>query len=195
MRIKTMSAPRGTASSKRRSRAVRSEKEASIEAQEFEKAASLRATRSAFVAEEARPRGGLAQRGDLREAADRRGRDRRHRLDVDGHPGLQAHRGGDAEADPHGGRVPTSASSARRRRSSPSPSRSAAPAPVSRTSKRPTGSFIFLGPSGVGKTESARTLAEFLFGDEDDDPGRHVGVHGEALRVPACRLASGLHRL
>jgi ATP-dependent Clp protease ATP-binding subunit ClpC len=33
--------------------------------------------------------------------------------------------------------------------------------------KRPTGSFIFLGPSGVGKTELARTLAEFLFGDEE----------------------------
>ncbi len=33
--------------------------------------------------------------------------------------------------------------------------------------KRPTGSFIFLGPSGVGKTELARTSAEFLFGDED----------------------------
>ncbi|MEO1065504.1 MAG: AAA family ATPase, partial [Actinomycetota bacterium] len=33
--------------------------------------------------------------------------------------------------------------------------------------KRPGGSFIFLGPSGVGKTELAKTLAEFLFGDED----------------------------
>jgi ATP-dependent Clp protease ATP-binding subunit ClpC len=33
--------------------------------------------------------------------------------------------------------------------------------------KRPTGSFVFLGPSGVGKTELARTLAEILFGDED----------------------------
>jgi len=32
--------------------------------------------------------------------------------------------------------------------------------------KRPSGSFIFLGPSGVGKTELARTLAEFLFGDD-----------------------------
>ena len=33
--------------------------------------------------------------------------------------------------------------------------------------KRPSGSFIFLGPSGVGKTELAKTLAQFLFGDED----------------------------
>jgi ATP-dependent Clp protease ATP-binding subunit ClpC len=33
--------------------------------------------------------------------------------------------------------------------------------------KRPSGSFIFLGPSGVGKTELAKTLAEFLFGDEE----------------------------
>jgi ATP-dependent Clp protease ATP-binding subunit ClpC len=32
--------------------------------------------------------------------------------------------------------------------------------------KRPGGSFIFLGPTGVGKTELAKTLAEFLFGDE-----------------------------
>jgi ATP-dependent Clp protease ATP-binding subunit ClpC len=33
--------------------------------------------------------------------------------------------------------------------------------------KRPSGSFIFLGPTGVGKTELAKTLAELLFGDED----------------------------
>ena len=33
--------------------------------------------------------------------------------------------------------------------------------------KRPSGSFIFLGPSGVGKTETAKALAEFLFGDEE----------------------------
>ena len=32
---------------------------------------------------------------------------------------------------------------------------------------RPTGSFIFLGPTGVGKTELARALAEFMFGDEE----------------------------
>ncbi len=33
--------------------------------------------------------------------------------------------------------------------------------------KRPIGSFIFLGPTGVGKTELARALAEYLFNDED----------------------------
>jgi ATP-dependent Clp protease ATP-binding subunit ClpC len=33
--------------------------------------------------------------------------------------------------------------------------------------KRPGGSFIFAGPSGVGKTELSKALAEFLFGDED----------------------------
>ncbi|MBQ1059102.1 UvrB/UvrC motif-containing protein, partial [Micromonospora sp. C32] len=33
--------------------------------------------------------------------------------------------------------------------------------------KRPSGSFIFAGPSGVGKTELSKALAEFLFGSED----------------------------
>ena len=33
--------------------------------------------------------------------------------------------------------------------------------------KRPAGSFIFAGPTGVGKTELAKTLAQFLFDDED----------------------------
>ena len=33
--------------------------------------------------------------------------------------------------------------------------------------KRPIGSFIFMGPTGVGKTETARALADFLFNDED----------------------------
>ena len=37
---------------------------------------------------------------------------------------------------------------------------------------RPIGSFIFLGPTGVGKTELARTLAEFLF----DDPNTMVRI-------------------
>ncbi len=62
--------------------------------------------------------------------------------------------------------------------------------------KRPSGSFIFLGPTGVGKTELAKTLAEFLFDDEKAMiTPRHVGVHGEALRGAAGRRASRLRRL
>ena len=49
---------------------------------------------------------------------------------------------------------------------------------------RPIGSFLFLGPTGVGKTELAKALAEFLFDDDQAmvriDMSR---VHGEALRV------------
>ena len=36
-----------------------------------------------------------------------------------------------------------------------------------RDPKRPIGSFIFLGPTGVGKTELCKTLAEAMFGDEN----------------------------
>ena len=62
--------------------------------------------------------------------------------------------------------------------------------------KRPSGSFIFLGPSGVGKTELAKTLAEFLFGDEQAlICSGHVRVHGKAHRVAPRRLAPGLCRL
>ena len=34
--------------------------------------------------------------------------------------------------------------------------------------RRPSGSFIFAGPSGVGKTELSKSLANFLFGSDDD---------------------------
>ncbi len=62
--------------------------------------------------------------------------------------------------------------------------------------KRPSGWFIFLGPSGVGKTELAKTLAEFLFGDETAMiTPRHVGVHGEAHRQPPGGLAPRLRGL
>ncbi len=58
-------------------------------------------------------------------------------------------------------------SSARRTPSRRSPRRSAVPRAGLKDPKRPGGSFIFAGPSGVGKTELSKALAEFLFGDED----------------------------
>ena len=77
-----------------------------------------------------------------------------------------AARGRDREADPHGG----AAARARRRPGRGgrrrSRTRCAARAPASRIPNRPIGSFVFLGPTGVGKTELARALAEFMFDDE-----------------------------
>ena len=61
---------------------------------------------------------------------------------------------------------------------------------------RPLGSFIFLGPTGVGKTELARALAEFLFDSRAGDrPDRHVGVPGKAHGVADDRGAAGIRGL
>ncbi len=55
--------------------------------------------------------------------------------------------------------------------------------------KRPIGTFIFLGPTGVGKTELAKTLAEFLFNDEDSiiriDMSEYMEKHNVARLVGA----------
>ena len=53
------------------------------------------------------------------------------------------------------------------KRSPPCPTPCGARAAVCRTRTGPIGSFIFLGPTGVGKTELSRALAEFLFDDEN----------------------------
>ena len=68
--------------------------------------------------------------------------------------------------------------------------------PGSSDPNRPIGSFMFLGPTGVGKTELARAVAEYLFDDEQGDGAhRHGRVHGEALRHPPHRRAPRLRRL
>jgi ATP-dependent Clp protease ATP-binding subunit ClpB len=55
--------------------------------------------------------------------------------------------------------------------------------------KRPIGSFIFLGPTGVGKTETARALAEFLFDDEQAmvriDMSEYMEKHSVARLIGA----------
>ena len=94
------------------------------------------------------------------------GRHRRGRRRLDRHPGRPADGGRDREAAADGGVARASAWSASRRRS-------AAVSDAVRRARagiadpdRPTGSFLFLGPTGVGKTELAKALAEFLFDDE-----------------------------
>ena len=49
--------------------------------------------------------------------------------------------------------------------------------------KRPSGSFIFAGPTGVGKTEMAKALAEFLFDDEDALISLDMSEYGEKHTV------------
>ena len=98
-----------------------------------------------------------------------RGRRRRHRrghLGVDRHPRRPPARGRDREAAADGGATSARASSARPRpsgrcRDAVRRSRAGVADP-----DRPTGSFLFLGPTGVGKTELAKSLADFLFDDE-----------------------------
>ncbi|MGH9604650.1 MAG: ATP-dependent Clp protease ATP-binding subunit, partial [Terracidiphilus sp.] len=55
--------------------------------------------------------------------------------------------------------------------------------------RRPNGSFIFLGPTGVGKTETARALAEFLFDDEQSmvriDMSEYMEKHAVARLIGA----------
>jgi ATP-dependent Clp protease ATP-binding subunit ClpC len=167
IRIRSMSAPPRYRELEEEIDRVRKEKEASIEAQEFEKAASLRDKerkltqkkreleeqwRSAENLEE-QPEVGEEEIADivsmwtgipvfkLTEAESQR----LIRMEEELHKRVV----GQEEA------IVAVAKSIRRARAG------------IKDPKRPTGSFIFLGPSGVGKTELARTLAEFLFGDED----------------------------
>ena len=165
MRIKTMTAPPSYRELEDEIDTVRREKEAAIENQEFEKAANLRdkerrLTNSKREAEEAwrndedgpRPAIGEEEIAEivsmwtgipvvkLTEAETQkllRMEDELHKRVIGQQPAIAA----------------VSRAIRRARAGIKDP-------------KRPAGSFIFLGPSGVGKTELARTLAEFLFGDE-----------------------------
>ena len=96
----------------------------------------------------------------------RRGRRRRRRRALDRDSGRPAARGRDGEARAHGGAAPP----ASRRVRTQAVEAVANALRRARTGlqdpNRPIGSFVFLGPTGVGKTELARALAEFMFDDE-----------------------------
>src|ERR687888_263994 len=126
---------------------VRKEKEASIEAQEFEKAASLR-DKERKLTQKKRELEEQWRNNELAEEQPEVGEAESQRL-IRMEDELHKRVIGQEEAI-----VAVSKSIRRARAGIKDP-------------KRPTGSFIFLGPSGVGKTELARTPAEFLFGDED----------------------------
>jgi ATP-dependent Clp protease ATP-binding subunit ClpC len=167
MRIKSMTAPPANRELEQDIETTRREKEAAIEAQEFEKAANLRdkerrlTNQKRELAEQweagetgvERPSIGEEEIADIvsmwtgipvfklteaETAKLMRMEEELHKRVIGQHPAIEV------------------VSKAIRR------SRAGLKDP-----KRPTGSFVFLGPSGVGKTELARTLAEFLFGDED----------------------------
>ena len=166
MRIKSMTSPPANRELESEVETTRRDKEAAIEAQEFEKAAALRdkerkLTQKKRELEQAWESGESGDRPSIgeEEIADivsmwtgipvfklteaetqklMRMEDELHKRVIGQHPAIEV------------------ISKAIRR------SRAGLKDP-----KRPTGSFIFLGPSGVGKTELARTLAEFLFGDDD----------------------------
>ncbi|MBF4509757.1 MAG: ATP-dependent Clp protease ATP-binding subunit [Aeromicrobium sp.] len=166
MRIKMMTAPPGIREVEERLKHVRQEKEAAIEAQEFEKAAALRDKEKQVIAEkramEEEWRKPEAQR--LVEVTEREIADvvsmwtgipvtslteeetaKLLRMEASLHERIV----GQDEA------VSSVSRAIRRTRAG------------LKDPSRPAGSFIFLGPSGVGKTELAKALAAFLFGSEE----------------------------
>ena len=195
MRIKSMSTPPVYRDLEEEIETTRREKEAAIEAQEFEKAANLRDTERQLTTrkrqlEDEWAEGENGERPDVgeEEIADI----------VSMWTGIPVFKLTEAETkklirmeeELHkrviGQEVAITAVSKAIRRS-----RAGIKDP-----KRPAGSFIFLGPSGVGKTELARTLAEFLFGDEEAmvriDMSEYMEKHAVSRLVGS---PPGLHRL
>ncbi len=166
MRIKTMSAPPRYKELEEEIEAVRKEKEAAIEAQEFEKAANLRdkerkLTNNKRELEDSWKSSEEAEQAEIgeEEIADI----------VSMWTGIPVFKLTEAETQ----RLVRMEEELHKRVIGQEQAIVAVSKAIRRARagikdpKRPSGSFIFLGPSGVGKTELARTLAEFLFGDEE----------------------------
>src|SRR5690349_21099374 len=167
LRIRTMSAPPRYRELEEEIEKVRKDKEASIEAQEFEKAASLRDKERKLTQKKREPE--ESWRSESSEAEQPEVGEEEIADIVSMWTGIPVFKLTEAEAE----RLVHMEGELHKRYVGQEEAVLAVSKAIRRARagikdpKRPTASFIFLGPSGVGKTELARTLAEFLFNDED----------------------------
>ncbi|GAC1528948.1 MAG: ATP-dependent Clp protease ATP-binding subunit [Thermoleophilaceae bacterium] len=166
MRIKSMTSPPVYRELEEEIETTRRDKEAAIEAQEFEKAANLRDTERQLT----NKKRGLEEQWRAGESGERPAIGEEEIADiVSMWTGIPVFKLTEAETQ----KLMRMEDELHKRVVGQQPAIEAVSKAIRRSRaglkdpKRPTGSFIFLGPSGVGKTELARTLAEFLFGDED----------------------------
>jgi ATP-dependent Clp protease ATP-binding subunit ClpC len=166
MRIKSMTSPPANRELEEEIETTRREKEAAIEAQEFEKAANLRDKERRLTNKKRE----LEEQWEQGETGDRPSIGEEEIADiVSMWTGIPVFKLTEAET----AKLMRMEDELHKRVIGQQPAVEVISKAIRRSRaglkdpKRPTGSFIFLGPSGVGKTELARTLAEFLFGDED----------------------------
>ena len=167
MRIKRMTAPKSIRDVDDRIAEVRKEKEAAIDAQDFEKAAGLRDTERKHH-EERSTKEKQWRSGDLEEIAEIT---EDHIAEVLAHwTGIPVLKLTEKESS----RLLNMEDELHKRIIGQNEAVKAVSRAIRRTRaglkdpRRPSGSFIFAGPSGVGKTELSKALANFLFGSDDD---------------------------
>jgi ATP-dependent Clp protease ATP-binding subunit ClpC len=166
MRIRRMTAPPDLREFDERIADVRREKESAIDAQDFEKAASLRDREKTLLAEKAK-REQEWKAGDLDVVAEVDDEQIAEVLAT--WTGIPVFKLTEEET----ARLLRMEDELHKRVIGQEQAIKAVSQAIRRTRaglkdpKRPGGSFIFAGPSGVGKTELSKTLAEFLFGDDD----------------------------
>ena len=167
MRIKRMTAPKGLREVDDRIAEVRREKEAAIDAQDFEKAASLRDDERK-LGEERSEKEKQWRSGDLEEIAE---------VGEDQIAEVLAHWTGIPVlklTEKESSRLLNMEEELHKRIIGQDEAVKSVSRAIRRTRaglkdpRRPSGSFIFAGPSGVGKTELSKSLANFLFGSDDD---------------------------
>ena len=166
MRIKRMTAPEGIREMDERITKVRRQKEAAIDAQDFEKAAGLR-DQERQLTEERREKEKQWRAGELDDIAEV---GEEQIAEVLAHwTGIPVFKLTEEESS----RLLNMEDELHKRIIGQEDAVKAVSRAIRRTRaglkdpRRPSGSFIFAGPSGVGKTELSKALANFLFGEDD----------------------------